>query len=241
MIAQPRPQRLKSQTFSKNIPLTRTTHWAGSLVCLTFFTTIMFLNSLLVSLLHVFLSSTSLVRAQGQLTAAEDIATQYSLTTSTSIPFPTATLSSTDAANFIQDLSNDWSLSKGKIQNLPNDTTFVSDPFPNSLTPGLVPSNTTGPVMQVTYPAGSLHLNGGTQMYSLWNTSDGSALNSMLLSYELAFDAGFDWVKGGKLPGLRGGPNPDGCSGGNQPNGSDCFSTRLMWRTNGQGEGESVI
>src|ERR1700679_3080037 len=99
MIAQPRPQRLKSQTFSKNIPLTPTTHWAGSLVFLNFFTTIMFLNSLLVSLLHVFLSSTSLVRAQGQLTAAEDIATQYSLTTSTSIPFPTATLSSTDAAN----------------------------------------------------------------------------------------------------------------------------------------------
>jgi len=58
----------------------------------------------------------------------------------------------------------------------------------------------------------------------------------MLLSYELAFDTGFDWVKGGKLPGLRGGPNPDGCSGGNKPNGSDCFSTRIMWRTNGAGE-----
>jgi hypothetical protein len=58
----------------------------------------------------------------------------------------------------------------------------------------------------------------------------------MLLSYELAFDEGFDWVKGGKLPGLRGGPNPDGCSGGNEPNGTDCFSTRLMWRTNGAGE-----
>lgn len=63
----------------------------------------------------------------------------------------------------------------------------------------------------------------------------------MLLSYELAFDAGFDWVKGGKLPGLRGGPNPDGCSGGNEPNGTDCFSTRLMWRQNGAGEGKQII
>lgn len=30
-----------------------------------------------------------------------------------------------------------------------------------------------------------------------------------------------------------------GCSGGNQPNGTDCFSVRLMWRTLGTGEGEA--
>ncbi|KAG8690368.1 hypothetical protein FRC09_012015, partial [Ceratobasidium sp. 395] len=41
---------------------------------------------------------------------------------------------------------------------------------------------------------------------------------------------------GGKLPGLRGGPDTLGCSGGKQPNGDDCFSTRLMWRTSGSGE-----
>jgi hypothetical protein len=117
----------------------------------------------------------------------------------------------------------------------------VTDPFPNSPTPGLAPINNSGPVLEVTYPAGSLHLDGGMQLYSLWNTTDGSSFNSMLLSYELAFDEGFDWVKGGKLPGLRGGPNPDGCSGGNEPNGTDCFSTRLMWRTNGAGEGRQIF
>jgi hypothetical protein len=58
----------------------------------------------------------------------------------------------------------------------------------------------------------------------------------MMLSYELAFDEDFPWVKGGKLPGLRGGPDFVGCSGGNEPNGTDCFSTRLMWRTDGAGE-----
>jgi hypothetical protein len=136
------------------------------------------------------------VRAQG-LTAAEALATQYSLTTSTSIPFPTPTLASSDAANFIQDSANTWSLSKGRIQNGANDTAFVTDPFPNSPTPGLAPINNNSSVLQVTYTAGSVGPTAGLQLYSLWNTSN--ALNSMLLSYEVAFDLGFDWVKGGKV------------------------------------------
>lgn len=39
-------------------------------------------------------------------------------------------------------------------------------------------------------------------------------------------------MKGGKLPGLYGGKKS--CTGGDPAN--DCFSTRLMWRENGQGE-----
>jgi len=58
----------------------------------------------------------------------------------------------------------------------------------------------------------------------------------MMLTYDIAFDENFDFVKGGKLPGLRGGAN-NGCEGGSQPNGTDCWSTRLMWRKNGAGEG----
>ena len=63
----------------------------------------------------------------------------------------------------------------------------------------------------------------------------------MLLSYEVAFDSGFNYVLGGKLPGFRGGPDPDGCSGGNASTGANCFSSRLMWRKNGQGEGECRV
>ena len=84
------------------------------------------------------------------------------------------------------------------------------------------------------------HDTGGAQFYSLWNRSDDSSFKSMIVSYELAFDSGFDWVKGGKLPGLRGGLNSTGCSGGNKATGLDCFSSRLMWRKNGDGEGELV-
>ncbi|TFK54226.1 polysaccharide lyase family 14 protein [Heliocybe sulcata] len=158
------------------------------------------------------------------------------MSSSTSIPFPSATQSNSDTQSFIL---SDWGLSKGRIQNGASDLQFVSDPFPNDTTPGASSDPVaSGPVLQVTYPSGSFsHDTGGAQLYSLWNTSDSSTLLSMMVSYEVAFDSGFDWVQGGKLPGLRGGPNPDGCSGGsNATDGSDCFSTRLMWRKNGEGE-----
>lgn len=167
---------------------------------------------------------------------AESVAASVSLTTSTTFPFPTATESSSDSQALIV---SEWGLSKGRIQNGASDLAFVDDPFPNVTTPGVsTDTNTTGPVLQVTYPSGSFNNNtGGAQLYNLWNTSDGSTFGSMMLSYEVAFDADFDWVKGGKLPGLRGGLNSTGCSGGKEATGKDCFSTRLMWRADGLGEG----
>ena len=54
---------------------------------------------------------------------------------------------------------------------------------------------------------------------------------------ELAIELMDRWNRGGKLPGLRGGPDARGCSGGSASDGERCFSTRLMWRTNGAGEG----
>ncbi|MGK7888382.1 MAG: polysaccharide lyase [Leptolyngbyaceae cyanobacterium] len=53
------------------------------------------------------------------------------------------------------------------------------------------------------------------------------------LSYYLRFSDNFDFVKGGKLPGLYGGTAN---SGGHIPDGTDGFSTRFMWRQNGAGE-----
>ncbi|CAL1707560.1 unnamed protein product [Somion occarium] len=188
-------------------------------------------------MLAIALIAYALVYAQPTLCAfatAESLASQYSLTTSTSIPFPTATLSNTDAQSFIV---SQWSLSKGKIQDGSGNLAFVQDPFPNASVPGSSDTSSSGPVLQVTYPAGTFSSStGGAQLYSLWNTSDGSQFHSVLLTYEVAFDTNFQFVKGGKLPGLRGGPEPDGCSGGSAANGSNCFSTRLMWRKEGEGE-----
>ena len=50
----------------------------------------------------------------------------------------------------------------------------------------------------------------------------------LYLSYRVRFASGFEFVKGGKLPGLVGGTHPTGCisdTGG--------FSARMMWRTSG--------
>ena len=46
------------------------------------------------------------------------------------------------------------------------------------------------------------------------------------------FGSEFDFVKGGKLPGLFGGDTS--CSGGAES--ERCFSTRFMWRREGDGE-----
>ncbi len=54
------------------------------------------------------------------------------------------------------------------------------------------------------------------------------------MSYTLRFSKDFDFVKGGKLPGLCGGP--DNVSGGRPANGTNGFSARLMWRKDGRGE-----
>jgi hypothetical protein len=55
------------------------------------------------------------------------------------------------------------------------------------------------------------------------------------LEYDVKFDPNFDCVKGGKLPGFAGGrSNGRGCGGGADP--SDCFSVRMMWRRQCNGE-----
>ena len=54
------------------------------------------------------------------------------------------------------------------------------------------------------------------------------------LRYTVCFEEGFDFNKGGKLPGLCGGPKT--ITGGDAVNGRDGFSARLMWRRDGRGQ-----
>ncbi len=71
---------------------------------------------------------------------------------------------------------------------------------------------------------------GGSQFYASLGIAPQERLR---LSYSVRFPGNFNFVKGGKLPGLYGGI---GNSGGTIPNGRDGFSCRLMWRKNGAGE-----
>ncbi|KAK4701945.1 hypothetical protein P7C70_g4280, partial [Phenoliferia sp. Uapishka_3] len=111
-----------------------------------------------------------------------------------------------------------------------------SSPTAQSLvqTPQVDLANAT--VMQVYYPNGSINPAnnnapiGGTGMY-LTPLNLAEAKN-VTLEYSVFFPTDFDFVKGGKLPGMYGGHT--GCSGGHQS--EDCFSTRLMFRAGGLGE-----
>jgi hypothetical protein len=56
------------------------------------------------------------------------------------------------------------------------------------------------------------------------------AKDQVYLRYYLRFQPNFQFVKGGKLPGMAGGTSN---SGGDVPTGYDGWSGRLMWRTGG--------
>lgn len=94
-------------------------------------------------------------------------------------------------------------------------------------------------IIRVYYPAGSASPSvsrktgaplGGVQFYANLGLTPTDELR---LSYFVRFSDNFDFVKGGKLPGLFGGIVH---SGGNIPDGTNGFSTRYMWRKYGQGE-----
>lgn len=79
---------------------------------------------------------------------------------------------------------------------------------------------------------------GGVSFYAL-GPANQPINNAKVLtfSYSVLFSAGFQFNKGGKLPGLYGGTSADeaaGCSGGRARD--VCWSTRMMWRQGGKGE-----
>ncbi|KAG8217141.1 hypothetical protein J3R82DRAFT_5200 [Butyriboletus roseoflavus] len=99
-----------------------------------------------------------------------------------------------------------------------------------------LPSNTDTPstILQLVYPAYSVNPGskpeGGADFYA--EPLNLAGAHNVTLEYSVFFPVHFNWVKGGKLPGLFGGHT--GCSGG--ASARDCFSTRLMWRPQGVGE-----
>ena len=97
------------------------------------------------------------------------------------------------------------------------------------------PINPTDNVLEIVYPAGSANpggaIVGGTGVYAT-PISNLASFSNIVLEYKVLFPNGFDFVLGGKLPGIYGGRKS--CSGGDPA--KDCFSTRLMFRPFGAGE-----
>ncbi|KAJ7672514.1 polysaccharide lyase family 14 protein [Mycena polygramma] len=96
--------------------------------------------------------------------------------------------------------------------------------------------------MQAIYPKGSYipskDPKGGFSFYAPGPAAvDLTTAKEALFGYSVYFPENFNFVLGGKLPGLYGGDNATtavSCSGGRRS--PTCFSVRLMWRTDGAGE-----
>lgn len=108
----------------------------------------------------------------------------------------------------------------------------------SSVDPSDSPTGDVETGIQAFFPKGSINPGkrpdgapqGGADFYAA--PLDISRSNNVSMSYSVFFPKNFDFVLGGKLPGLYGGR--PGCSGGDPA--EDCFSTRLMWRKGGAGE-----
>jgi hypothetical protein len=85
-----------------------------------------------------------------------------------------------------------------------------------------------GRSIRVLYPQGGVGPGeGGAQ----WMMKLGARYDELYCRYDLRFEPGFGFVKGGKLPGLVGG---QANTGGEKPTGSDGWSARMMWRIGGE-------
>lgn len=96
--------------------------------------------------------------------------------------------------------------------------------------------------MKAHYPQGSYTFThdpmGGFSFYAKGPSDvDLSTALEATFGYSVFFEDGFDYQLGGKLLGFYGGDSDEvavSCSGGRRD--TRCWSTRLMWRTEGQGE-----
>lgn len=63
-----------------------------------------------------------------------------------------------------------------------------------------------------------------------WNSPFSKTHKELYFSYDIRFKPGFEWVLGGKIPGIGGGKLVSGV----KPSITDGFSVRLMWKDNGK-------
>ncbi len=116
-------------------------------------------------------------------------------------------------------LNEDWDVPHGESGVTQGRASIVSglDAYEGKSLRILYPANEAGPLGDNPPFTGS-----GAQWF--WDL--GGSFNEMILEYKVKFAADFDFVLGGKLPGLVGGTAN---TGGNVPDGMDGWSARMMW------------
>jgi len=92
--------------------------------------------------------------------------------------------------------------------------------------------------LRVSYPKGGLGPSGtGLQFPVVFDdieSIDRGYYQEVYLRYYVKFEEGFDFRRGGKLPGLMGGGDSWNRSGGNQPIGDNGWTLRFMWVEKGK-------
>ncbi|WP_157665237.1 polysaccharide lyase [Mariniblastus fucicola] len=86
-----------------------------------------------------------------------------------------------------------------------------------------------GSALAIAYPAGE---DGTKQTGAQWQLDFDNSYEELYFSYCVKFESGFDFVRGGKLPGLAGGTAPTGST---QADGTNGWNGRMMWRTDFEG------
>lgn len=99
--------------------------------------------------------------------------------------------------------------------------------FPNSRVKVVAGPGSCGNAIQVRYPGGKIR---SFDSGASWHWKNFGNHQDLYLGYWLRFSAGFQFKKGGKLPGLCGG---DCNTGGARPNGHDGWSSRVHWGKHG--------
>ena len=119
----------------------------------------------------------------------------------------------------------------GKYQPSELDSDFENPVFSNGIAEGRVSviqtDKTRGRSLRVLYPKDGY---GPDMGGALWRLDFAESYEELYVSYWVRFESKFEWVGGGKLPGLTGGAAN---SGGNKPTGMDGFSARMAWREQG--------
>ena len=87
----------------------------------------------------------------------------------------------------------------------------------------IVTDSYNGKALRVLYPQWS---NASKASGATWETDIGRSADALYMSYWVKVDYDFQFIKGGKLPGLAGSTT--------FPHGDNEFSTRLMWREDGK-------
>ncbi len=88
-----------------------------------------------------------------------------------------------------------------------------------------------GRSIRIRYPKGLIGGDSACEFFSAFSKLGIAPRTDLYVRYLLRFDPGFEFVKGGKLPGLVGG---EANTGGHIPNGRDGWSARIMWRPGGR-------